>query len=131
VRNAVHEAKDNTVVKPLHTTMKNTLLSLAIISLLTACSPESTSTPQFSVAAGDITSVSAEETAVQVELSKTKAEALRKFTKEHLDQKIQIVVGTNVVAEPIVRSEISSGQLAATFSSAEEAQKFAASLTPK
>lgn len=113
--------------------MKNTLLSLAIILFMTACSPqaESTSTPQFSVAAGDITSASAEATVVHIEFTKPKAEAFRKFTKEHVNQKIQVVVGTKVVAEPVIRTEIPSGKIDVSFSSAEEAQKFAASWSQK
>jgi hypothetical protein len=102
--------------------MKSALLSLAIILIVTACSPKaertSTGTPQFSVVAGDITSASAESEVVHIEFSKAKAEALRKFTKEHLNQKIQVVVGTNVVAEPVVRSEIPGGQTESEMSGA-------------
>jgi preprotein translocase subunit SecD len=115
--------------------MKNALLSLAIMLFVAACSPKSertsTGTPQFSVAASDVASASAESAVVHIEFSKAKAEAFRKFTKENLDQKIQVVVGTKVVAEPVIRSEIPGGKIDVSFSSAEEAQKFAASLSQK
>jgi preprotein translocase subunit SecD len=113
--------------------MKKTLLSLVIILLVTACSPKSdnTGTPQFSVVPADITSASAETTVVHIEFAKPKAEAFSKFTKEHVNQKIQVVVGSKVVAEPVVRSEIPGGKIDVSFSSAEEAQKFAASLSHK
>jgi preprotein translocase subunit SecD len=102
---------------------------------VTACSPKSerisTGTPQFSVAADDITSTSIESTVVQIEFSNAKAEAFRKFTKDHLDQKIQVIVGTKVVAEPVIRSEIPGGKIAVSFSSSEEAQAFADKLSQK
>ena len=115
--------------------MKNALLGLAIMLFVTACSPKSeragTGTPRFSVVASDITSASAESAVVHIEFSKARAEAFRKFTKEHLDQKIQVVVGTKVVAEPAVRSEIPGGKIDVSFSSPEDAQAFAASLSEK
>jgi preprotein translocase subunit SecD len=118
--------------------MKNTLLSLATILLVTACSPkserastDSTVTPQFSVAAGDVASASADSSVVHIEFSKAKAEAFRNFTKEHVDQKVQVVVGTKVVAEPVIRSEIPGGKIDVSFSSAEEARAFSASLSHK
>jgi preprotein translocase subunit SecD len=113
--------------------MKNTLLTLAIISTLTACSPksESTGTPQFTLAAADIASASSDASVVHVEFSKAKTEAFRQFTKEHLNQKIQVVVGSKVVAEPVIRTEIPLGKIDVSFSSAEEAQKFAASVSQK
>jgi preprotein translocase subunit SecD len=118
--------------------MKNTLLSFFIILLVTACSPKSerasttsTVTPQFPVAAGDVLSATADSTVVHIEFSKAKAEAFRTFTKEHVDQKIQVVVATKVVAEPVIRSEIPGGKIDVSFSSAEKAQAFAASLSHK
>ena len=129
--------------------MKNALLSLVVALLASACSqkPETTTptgTPRFSVAAGDIATSSVEvvtgrvlasptqETAVvHIEFSKARAEAFRKFTKEHLDEKVQIMVGTNVVSEPVIRTEIPGGKIEVHFSSPEEARAFAASLSQK
>jgi preprotein translocase subunit SecD len=131
------------------TPMKTALLSLLVALLASACSqkPEPTATsgtPQFSVSAGDIITSSVEvvagrvlasptqETAVvHIEFSKARAEAFRKFTNEHVDQKVQIVVGTNVVSEPVIRTEIPGGKIEVHFSSPEEARAFAASLSQK
>jgi preprotein translocase subunit SecD len=115
--------------------MKNALLSLVIMLFVTACSPKSeraeSGTPQFPIAVDDIMSASAESAVVHIEFSKAKAEAFRQFTKEHLGQKIQVVVGTNVVAEPMVRSEISGGKIVVSCSSSENAQALAAKLSQK
>jgi preprotein translocase subunit SecD len=118
--------------------MKKTLLGLVSILLITACSPkserastDSTVTPQFPIAAGDVTSATADSTVVHIEFSKAKAEAFRTFTKAHVDQKIQVVVATKVVAEPVIRSEIPGGKIDLSFPSAEEAQAFATSLSHK
>ncbi len=115
--------------------MKNTLLSLAVLLSVTACSPKSehnsTSIPQFSVVASDVTSASTESEVVHLEFSKDKAQAFRRFTKEHLNQKIQVIVGKKVVAEPVVRSEIPGGKIDVSFSSAEDARAFAAKLVKK
>jgi len=115
--------------------MKNASLSLVLVLFVTACSPKAertgTGSPQFSVVAGDITSASAESAVVHIEFSRAKAEAFRKFTKEHLNEKIQVIVGTKVVIEPVVRSEIAGGKIDVSFSSAEDAQEFAAKLSQK
>ena len=129
--------------------MKNALLSVVVALLVSACSqkPEptaTTGTPQFSVSAGDIITSSVEvvagrvlssptqETAVvHIEFSKAQAEAFRKFTRDHLDKQVQIVVGSKVVSEPVIRAEIPGGQIEVHFSSPEEAQAFAASLSQK
>ena len=135
-------------VGPFAPPMKNLFVTFAIVLLVAACSQkhESTATtstgmPQFSVAARDITAASTEvvtgrvlssptqETAVvHIEFSKAKAEAFRKFTRDHLDKQVQVVVGTKVVAEPVIRSEIPGGKIEVHFSSPDEAQEFVASL---
>jgi len=48
---------------------------------------------------------------VQLGLSEVRASDFRKFTQLHLNQKVQIVLGTNVVAEPIIRSEVVNGRI--------------------
>jgi preprotein translocase subunit SecD len=129
--------------------MKSALLSLLVALLASACSQRTeptatTGTPRFSVSSGDIITSSVEvvagrvlasptqETAVvHIEFSKARAEAFRRFTNEHLDQKVQIVVGRNVVSEPVIRTEIPGGKIEVHFSSPEEARAFAASLSQK
>ena len=47
----------------------------------------------------------------RLDLSSAKATEFQKFTQLHLNQKVQIVIGTNVVAEPIVSSEVTDGKI--------------------
>jgi preprotein translocase subunit SecD len=129
--------------------MKFAKLSLLLALLTSGCSPKTETsatvgTPQFSIAAGDVASRSvevatnrvsaspSEQTAVvRLEFTDRKAAAFRKFTKEHLNQKVQIIVGTNVVAEPVIRAEIRSPRCELDFSSAEKAQAVVDSLREK
>jgi preprotein translocase subunit SecD len=133
--------------------MKNTTISLLLVLFVSACShkTESTqtistdgSTPQFSIAASDVSSasvqtatnspnlVAAHKTAqVDVHLSTKAAADFQRFTQEHLNQKVQILVGTNVVAEPVIRAVLSRGELPLNFSTPEEAQAVVDSLSKK
>jgi preprotein translocase subunit SecD len=129
--------------------MKNATFSLMLALVASACSPKTESTvtagsTQFSIAAGDVVNTSVEvvtgrvpssptqETAVvHVEFSGAKAAEFRKFTKEHLNQKIQIMVGEKIVAEPVIRAEIPSPKIELTFSSPDEAHAIADSLSKK
>jgi preprotein translocase subunit SecD len=133
--------------------MKNITISLLLVLFVSACShkTESTpttstdgSTPQFSIAASDVSSayvriatnspnlVAAHKTAlVDVQLSTKAAADFQKFTQEHLNQKVQILVGTNVVAEPVIRAVLSRGELPLSFSTLEEAQAVVDSLSKK
>ena len=134
----------SSVVRPLHTFMKNTVIGLILVLFTSACSHkiESTpttstggSTPQFSIAASDVSSasiqiatnspnlVAAHKTAqADVHLSTKAAADFQKFTQEHLNQKVQILVGSKVVSEPVIRATISSGEVVMGFSTPEEAQ---------
>ena len=133
--------------------MKNTTISLLLVLFVSACShkTESTpttstdgSTPQFSIATSDISSasvqtatnspnlVAAHKTAlVYVYLSTKAAADFQRFTQEHLNQKVQILIGTNVVAEPVIRAVLSRGEFPLSFSTLEEAQAVADSLSKK
>jgi hypothetical protein len=108
--------------------MKNTLLSLAAVLLFSGYSGQSQSSPtsdapQFRIGAGDVAKMSKKlivgdpsipgqsEYRVQLGLSSARAADFQKFTKLHLNQKVQIVLGTNVVAEPIIRAEITDGKI--------------------
>jgi preprotein translocase subunit SecD len=116
--------------------MKNAFLSLSLMLLsVAACILKAertdTDTPQFHVIAGDIISISVESAVVHIEFSASKAEAFRKFTRENVGRNIQVVAGTKVIAEPLVRSEIPNGKIDASFLSAEDAQVFATRLSQK
>jgi len=130
--------------------MKNTTLSLLLVLFVSACSHKTestvttTGTPQFSVAASDVSTasvqiatntpnlVAANKTAlVDVRLSGKAATDFQKFTRDHMNQQVQILVGTNVVAEPVIRAAISSGELPLSFSTPEEAQAVVDSLSKK
>ena len=126
--------------------MKNTTISLLLVLFVSACShkTESTGSTEFSIAAGDVVSTSVETvtgrvpssptqemSVVHVELSDAKSTEFRQFTKDHLNQKVQIMVGTNVVEEPVIRAEISSPKIELMFSSPDKAQAVADSLSKK
>jgi preprotein translocase subunit SecD len=99
-------------------------------------------TPQFTLHGSDIASASADVGSdgpgatprpgtafVHLELARSKVEEFRRFTKEHVNHKVQIVLGTRLIAEPIVRSEISGGKFQVSFQSADEARATAKSLS--
>jgi preprotein translocase subunit SecD len=120
--------------------MKNTTLSLLLVLFVSACSHKTesvvtTGTPQFAIAAGDVSTaivkidtntpilVAANMTALaDVRLSGKAAINFQKFTQEHLNQHVQILVGSKVVFEPVIRATISSGEVVMGFSTPEEAQ---------
>src|ERR1039457_98453 len=108
--------------------MKTTLSILAAVLLLSGYSGQSQSSPpsdvpQFQIGAGDVAKMSMKlikgdpsipaqgEYHVQLGLSSARATEFQKFTQLHLNQKVQIVIGTNVVAEPIVSSEVTDGKI--------------------
>jgi preprotein translocase subunit SecD len=129
--------------------MKNTTLSLLLVLLVLACShkTESTTTVSstgFSIAASDVVSTSVETTTgsvpasptqamsmVHVELSAAKAAEFRQFTKDHVSQKVQILVGTKVVQEPVIVSEIVGPKIDLLYSTSAEAQSIADLLSKK
>ena len=129
--------------------MKNSTLGLLLVLFISACSHKTDSTvtagtPQFQIAASDVTSASvqpvtgnanlaaAHKTAVvDVVFSSSMAADFQKFTQEHLNQQVQILVGTNIVAEPMVRSAIPGGEIELSFSTPEAAQAIADILTKK
>jgi preprotein translocase subunit SecD len=129
--------------------MKNTILGLILVLFVSACSHKTESsvvigTPQFQISATDVSTasyqnvtnradlVAAHKTAVvDVVFSSSKATEFGKFTQEHLNQQVQILVGSKVVAEPTINSVISSGAIELNFSTPEEAQAVVDSLTKK
>lgn len=61
---------------------------------------------------------------VQLKLNPAKAKELQQFTKDHLNQKVQIMVENKIVMEPIIRTEIEGGKISVSFSSPETAKEF-------
>lgn len=68
---------------------------------------------------------------VHIELAGAKAAEFRQFTKNHIKQKVQILVGTKIVEEPIIQSEIPSPKIELIFSSPDEARAIADTLSKK
>jgi preprotein translocase subunit SecD len=58
---------------------------------------------------------------VQIQFTAAKAKAFRAFTRQHLNQQTQLVVGSKVVAEPTILAEIPDGRVDIAFSSFEDA----------
>ena len=107
--------------------MKTILLSLTAFLLLGGYSGQSQNSPasgapRFQLGPGDVAKMSKQlikgdpsvprqaQYKVRLDLSGAKATEFQKFTQLHLNQKVQIVIGTNVVAEPIVSSEVTDGK---------------------
>ena len=121
--------------------MKNVTVSLLFVLFVSACSPKTesivtTGTPQFSFAAGDVATASIQTPAassnavvVDVHFSSIKTAEFSKFTQEHLNQKVQILVGTKVVAEPVILAALTGGEVQLHFATSEEAKAMADSLT--
>jgi hypothetical protein len=138
-------------VRPPRTFMKYTTIGLMLVLFTSACSHkiESTptptsgsSTPQFSITPADVASTSIElvvgrvpssptqEVAVvHLEFSSAKAAEFRQFTKDHLNQRVQISVGTNVAEERVIRAESSSPRIEMVLSSPGETRFVAESLS--
>jgi len=98
----------------------------------------STNKPQFTIAASDL-AVPAEIRTngvgsghdtifIHLQFSASRADEFRQFTGDHINQDIQLLVGTKVVAEPHIIAEISDGKADLTFSSAGQAKAVADSL---
>ncbi|HSY09632.1 MAG TPA: hypothetical protein VK840_01825 [Candidatus Dormibacteraeota bacterium] len=135
--------------------MKNITIGLLLVLFVPACSHKTessvttessiaTNSPQFSMVAGDVVSTSVEVvtgrvpssptqemSVVYIELSGAKAAEFRQFTKDHIKQKVQILVGTKVVEEPIIQTEIPSPKIELIFSSPDEARAIADTLSKK
>jgi len=124
--------------------IKQAVAFLAFALLAAACSQKTesaTGKPQFAIAAGDL-AVPAEvgtngagsghdTIVVHLQFSAARTEAFRKFTHEHMNQQTQLVVGSKVVAEPYVVTEISDGKADLDFSSLEQARAVMDSLEKK
>src|ERR1035438_6537100 len=115
--------------------MKNTILSVIVVLLVSGCSHKTENTvtttasvPQFPIVPGDVVNTSVDDVTgrvpwhprqrmavVNLEFSAAEAAKFRQFTKDHLHQKVQIMVGTNVVGEPVIEAEIPGPQMELAF----------------
>jgi preprotein translocase subunit SecD len=129
--------------------MKNIAIGLMLALFTSACSHKTETTPtaslpQFVFAASDVMTASvqsatnrpdliaAHRTAVvDIQFSSKSAADFKKFTQEHLNQQVQILVGSNVLAETWIRSVHPDGLFQTAFSTLEEAQAVADTLTKK
>lgn len=117
------------------------VLSFALVLFVSACSRKAESgqiqgagganLPGFAFAARDIASPVTVATntsgnlVVDIRLSGVKAEELRKFTQEHVNQRVQIMFGAKVLARPKILDEISNGEVEETFASSASNQAWA------
>ena len=125
--------------------VKNTTLGLLLVLVMSACSHKNENNPagapQFHITASDVTSVSVQPITIvktgrklaelDVVLSREKAAEYHQFTQEHLNQRVQVLVGTNLIVDPWIRSADSSGRFETSFSRIEEAHTLADLLTRK
>jgi hypothetical protein len=119
---------------------------LAVSLLASACSRKTKSAisrgePQFTITAADL-AVPAEigtngidsghaTIVIHLQFSTGKADEFRKFTRAHANQQIQLLVGSNVVAEPRIFAEISDGRADLAFPSIDQARPIADALNNK
>jgi len=68
---------------------------------------------------------------IHLQFTAAKADEFLKFTREHMHQQTQLLVGSKVVAEPYIQSEISGGQVDLDFSSIDQAQAVADALNKR
>jgi hypothetical protein len=68
---------------------------------------------------------------LDVLFSSDKAAEYHQFTEQHLNQRIQVLVGTNVIVQPWIFSADTSGKLEVSISDFERAQRLADLLARK
>lgn len=120
--------------------MKTATLGLLLALCLSACSRknediDTISSREFSLAPGDVVNATIETTSadpgapppqgmtiLHLEFSRAKADEFRRFTRDHVGQKVQIMIGINVIKDPVVQSEIVSPKLDLPYSTPAEAQ---------
>lgn len=90
-------------------------------------------TPQDFIGFADIRTNNGASNAYVIHLNftKAKAEEFRAYTRAHLNQSAQFVIGSRIVKGPLIGSEISDGQVDLTFLSLSEANAVADSLAKR
>ena len=66
-----------------------------------------------------------------MQLSDSKAAEFREFTKRHVNQRVEFVAAGKRVCQPVIRREITNGQIGMPFGVAYEAREVADSLKKK
>jgi preprotein translocase subunit SecD len=123
---------------------------LAILMITAACSPKNDAPvvntpstpkgkPQFTIIPNDVAGIAEVTTqsmpgtnaeyAIHLQFTDAKAEMFREFTRQHVNQQVQLFVSGHVVAEPVIGAEISNGQADLVFSTPDEAHAVASLLT--
>ncbi len=99
------------------------ILSLSVFLLLGVCFGASLDLPQFRINPADVSAMSMklikggpsfptnEEYVVRMALSKARADEFQTFTKAHVKEKVQILLGTNVVSESVLESQVTDGKV--------------------
>src|ERR1051325_16769 len=132
-------------------TFKIAILTQVLVLLASACSHTAQrgssysldpSKPQCRIAAADLAAPAVLATnsspsganatiVLHVQFTAAKTEAFRTFTREHMKQQTQLVVGSKVVAEPTIVAEISDGRADIAFSSFDDARAVRDALSKK
>ena len=132
-------------------TIKTAVFTQILVLLASACSHTAQrgqnytldpSKPQFTITATDLATPAVLTTnsspsganatiILHVQFTVAKTEAFRTFTREHMEQQTQLVVGSKVVAEPTIVAEISDGRADIAFSSFDDALAVKNSLSKK
>jgi preprotein translocase subunit SecD len=68
---------------------------------------------------------------LHMQLSDTKAAEFREFTKRHIDQRVDFVAAGKRIAQPIIRGEVTNGQIGLPFGFPDEAQEVVNSLSKR
>ncbi|MGA2243495.1 MAG: hypothetical protein ABSH48_00740 [Verrucomicrobiota bacterium] len=59
---------------------------------------------------------------VNLQFTDDKAAEFREFTRAHINQRVQLIIGHKVVAEPLISAEITNGLADLSFASIQEAR---------
>lgn len=123
--------------------MKNATFALILVLFISACSHKNESNaasgiPQFLITANDVSNVSVKPVTI-VETGRKLAELdimfsgsrFHKFAQEYLNQRVRLLVGTNLLVETQMNQAMADGKLELSCSTVEKAQATADLLTKK
>lgn len=105
--------------------MRIIILSLILVLFASACSRKAgTGAAQFSLSGRDLASPVEVTTntlgdtgsvVLHIKLSRTKADELRRFTEQHVNQYVEMVAGSRVIMKALVHDPISGGEFNVSF----------------
>lgn len=123
---------------------------LAVLVFIPACSPTrpgdspptsvpvATGLPRFTLIPTDVSGIAEihtrpplgtnSEYRIELQFTDAKADQFREFTRAHVNQRVQLLVGHEVVAEPVIAAKVASGRAELVFATAAEAGAAARSL---